>query len=172
LQPKLSLRNNADAVLEIPHKLLISVVVLSLTMPAMLESTEYIIKDREARKLIEECEYLASNIKLIYKQCTGAEKRIELNVPESTEFIDAGWDLGSADQSLIYSIRFKIDGEEPGRIFLKIGLNYIHICSEKNDVFSIRGCGINQIHLKKCATESDLNSDGLIPDFYIELRNF
>ena len=148
-----------DAVLEMPYKLMISVVILTLTIPIIFESTEDYIQDNQNKKLQAECEYLAGNIKLIYQQGTGAEMKVELNLPDSTEFVSAGGN----------SIRFKIIEGEQERIFVNLGITYIAMRSPENGTFSVERSGVSQVIMKKCLINEDLNTDGVLPDFYVEL---
>ena len=112
----ISILNKSDAVLEMPYKMMISVVILTLILPIIFESTEEYTQDNQNKKLQAECEYLADNIKLIYQQGLGAEKIIELNLPDPTEFVYAGGNFQNDSPGEINSIRFKIiEGEQIGR---------------------------------------------------------
>ena len=165
----ISISGKNDAVLEMPYKLMISVVILTLTIPIIFESTEDYIQDNQNKKLQAECEYLAGNIKLIYQQGTGAEKKVELNLPDSTEFVSAGGNFYKDSPGEINSIRFKIIEGEQERIFVNLGITYIAMRSPENGTFSVERSGVSQVIMKKCLINEDLNTDGVLPDFYVEL---
>jgi hypothetical protein len=164
-----SISGDFNAVMELPHKLMISIIILTITIPILIESTEDIVQDRYEDELLVECEYFANAVRLIYQQSVNSMRMIELNLPDSTEYISAGGNFERDDPDKICTIRFKtVDGEE-GRISVNVGNSYISMCNSENERFDYESGGLIQVQLSKCETNLDLNSDDLIPDFFIKL---
>jgi hypothetical protein len=155
------------AVMDIPHKLMISTIILTLVLPIVLNSVEITNDNIAEQELENQCEFLANNIIMVYSQGSGAVQNLVLKLPETTDFVRAGASLQNDFRPDRITIRFKIIDEIAQRTVVGNGLVQIAMCSDNNDTFSITTGGVHTVRLEKMGIDLDLNGDGLKPDHYI-----
>lgn len=168
---RMSYRTDCFAVMEMPHKLMITAVVMAMVMPLIIEGTDTVIKHQQEQELKAECWHLADRIALLYHQGLNASSIVELKLPEGTVLVSAGASLYNGHRAEMIQIQYRLAGGQLRRIAVKSGDNYISMCSERDNAFKIIQGGDHAVKLRKCQIHSDLNGDGILPDFYIELAH-
>lgn len=165
----MSINKDKYAVMDMPHKLLITAAVLAFVLPVIFETAEVVTFKQNESLLGAECRYLADSISALYLQGVDSTKIIELTFPDSTVLVSAGSAIDNGIQSDLITLRYRVDEGEVNRIPVKTGSVYIPMSSTENDAFTITSGGSYSVVLKKNLVNADLNADGLVPDCYISI---
>jgi hypothetical protein len=156
--------------MELPHKLMITAIIMALVLPVVLESVEVLDEARSERELEAQCAYLANTASALYRHGGGSSKNIELKLPERTVLLSAGAKPGGGSMPDSITIRYKVAGGQLQRMPVKSGQLYILMTSDLNTSFLINSGGVYNLNLKKCESRIDLNGDGFAPDNYIQIK--
>jgi hypothetical protein len=164
-----SLGYDNRAVMELPHKLMITAIIMAVVLPVVLESVEVFDKARSERELEAQCAYLADTASALYRQGEGSSINIELKLPDKTVLLSAGAAPGGGSRPDSITIRYKVAGGQLQKMPVKSGHLYIYMSSDLNTSFLINSGGEYSLNLKKCESRIDLNGDGFAPDNYIQI---
>jgi len=134
-------RGDAEAVLEMPYKLMITVIVTALVLPVVLESASVLEDNNAELELRAQCELLADSVISVYNSGLGSVRLVSLDLPEDTAFLAAGASFEKGTRWDAISIRYKLIGGDIQKLTVRSGSVCISMCSGDMDAFKIHGEG-------------------------------
>ena len=154
-----------DGVVTMPLRLLIVVAILVITVPLVLGITSYYSRISTEQDLISSVNYLKNQIRMVFSQGENTSIVARVTFPLGTEFVKIGGPLNSSES---YLIKYKIrDGVERYTV-----VNYGNLgvrMTWDGKTLTVGSGTYDFIIVKRLAT-TDLDGDGVLDDFYINIE--
>ncbi len=154
-----------EGIVDLPMRLLIVAAILVFTVPVVLGVVNYYSAAADEEQLAAGVNYLKQQIKIVFAQGDNASMVVRVSFPYGTDFVKIGGKLGTADAHLIkYKMR---NGVERYTV-----VNYGNLGIQMTDngkTLWIVG-GTYNLVITKMKAPIDLNGDGLLNDYYINIQ--
>ncbi len=155
-----------EGVIDMPLRLMIIAVILVLTVPVVLSVVNYYSRAASEQQLISGVHYLENQMKIVFAQGENASLVARVTFPYGTEYVKIGGPLGNSDSRLIqYKLRNSVVRKE----IVRYGNLDICFTGPNGNTLLVRG-GTYDFVITKMKANIDLNGDGHLNDFYLQIE--
>lgn len=163
---RLTIADNSYGIETFPFRILIVVIVLTILVPVAVYGFRHYTGIQRETELRAEVIRITNLVVLVYNQAVNSALCLKLNLPDGTEYIKIGGKLGTGSQWLI---RYKIVGGGEQRVVVREGDNAIPMTSDRNEALRLGGVGMTTIRAQKLVSTTDIDGDGIVTDYYVEV---
>lgn len=152
-------------VIDTPFRLLIVLVVLVVAVPLVISLVDRYSAASGEQEMLSVVNYIKDKIIMVYSMGLNASLKIEVSLPAVTEYIKIGGPLNSEES---YLIRAKAYNSPERIIIIKYG--NIGVKTTSNNTSMVLWRGTYRIWIVKSLANYDIDGNGYLDDFYINLR--